>query len=138
MIAKIKKFNSFVWKKWFIIIPLTILFFFIFGYVREYHSIMLIQNEIINTPELHPKEYNEVMLEVYDNFSKERIRVYSTESAWTHAIVFPSAIFFLIFISTFLFSENKIKKNIAIILIVLSVLAIILWIIFINTFTITF
>lgn len=138
MIEKIRKFNSFVWKKWYIIIPLTILFFFVFGFVMEYSDIMKLYDEITNTPEMYPEEYNEIMTNVYDNFSKERIIDFSIESGITNAVFFSSIIFYLIFLSTMLFSESKKKKTVGIIFTVLTIFAVIGFIIFIMNFKIPF
>ena len=110
MIEKIRKFNSFVWKKWYIIIPLTVLFFFVFGFVTEYSDIMRLYEQISNTPEMYPEEYNEIMKNVYDGFSKERIIEFSMESGFTHATIFTFEIFYPIFLSTMLFSKSKKKK----------------------------
>lgn len=125
MIEKIRKFNSFVWKKWYIIIPLTVLFFFVFGFVKEYSSVMRLNEQISNTPEMYPEEYNEIMTNVYDGFSKKRIIEFSIESGITNAIFFPSIIFYPIFLSTMLFSESKKKKIIGIIFTSLTILAVI-------------
>ena len=74
---KFRKILNGFWKKIYIFAPILIAVFFALGFVSEWHNLRSLEDEIVNHPEMHAVQFNEIMMEVYDNFKDEVVFEYA-------------------------------------------------------------
>jgi len=126
------------WKKAYIFIPLLAIIIFLFAFCSYFLSLKRMGEQIKYHPEEHAHQYNEIMLEVYDNFSTTKLLEYSVQAGITNAMVFTIGISYLVFLLTFLVSEKEKYRSIGIALLILTLIVLFLWTNFVRNFHLTF
>lgn len=107
-----RKILNFIWRKSFIIIPITMIVFFLIGFIKNYHYHNNLKEEVLygNEYSQYAKEY---YLAVYD-FSDDAIISGALMVGLAEALVYPFAIFYLLMLATFCVSTNNKLKTVGI------------------------
>jgi len=108
--------------------------FFLYGFGRSQIYLHQLQDEVVN----HPKEYNEIMLEVYDHFSEKYILEDSVYSGLVNGSVFSLGCVYLIGLVSLLSGSKLYHRWIGISLLVFTIVILILYLYFVNNFKIDF
>lgn len=135
---KLKKIIKSIWKRIYIWAPIVVLFFFANGFIKEYRYIQQLKHEVMDTPEAHAHQFNEIYYAVYDGFSDEVIFRESLTCGVAQGIVFSLAVFYIFFIITCLLSEKEGWKTLGVCLVIISALVLAGWLWFVNNFTLVF
>lgn len=121
---KFRKILNGFWKKIYIFAPILIAVFFALGFVSEWHSLRSLEDEILNHPEMHAVQFNEIMMEVYDNFKDEVVFEYALRSGIAWGLVYSALVLYIIFLVTMLTSKRQACRNIGIVFVILTALVI--------------
>lgn len=135
---KVHKICNFFWKKSFIFIPVLLIGFYIYGYSREYLYLKEMQDIVVNHSEENPKEYIELLVMIYDNFSDEYIESSSFTCGVVNGIVYTLAILYIVFLISLIVSDKEKWRVLGIIILFFTILAILLYIYFIMNLKIPF
>lgn len=113
---KVQEICKKFWKKIYIILPLMLLVFFAYGFVREYSS-----------------DTSEKMVAMY-NWSKSLILEFSLYSGFACGILYSLAVLYIILLVTLFTSGDEARRNIGFVIVAVSIFVLFIYLYILYNF----